>query len=65
MKDTKNTNRVIELFNIVSTGHWESPQRGRIYSVDGIAPSVNCVNGGGQEAKIAEIYGEYDNQEST
>ena len=38
--------RVIELGNIVHTGNWSSPQRGRIYSVDGIAPTCNCCGGG-------------------
>ena len=47
--------RVIEIGNIVHTGNWDSPQRGRIYSPIGIAPCCNCVGGGGLETKILEI----------
>jgi hypothetical protein len=47
--------RVIELGNIVHTGNWSSPQRGRIYSIYGIAPACNCCGGGGLETKILEI----------
>ena len=46
--------RVIEIANIVHTGNWNNPQRGRIYSVDGVAP-CNCCGGGGLETKILEI----------
>ena len=37
--------RVMEIGNIVHTGNWSSPMRGRIYSSDGIAPCCNCVGG--------------------
>ena len=46
------TNEVIELGNIVKTGNWDSPQRGRIYSANGISPCLNCMQGGGLEPKI-------------
>ena len=49
------TDRVIELCNIVHTGNWSSPQRGRIYSAEGIAPCCNCCGGGGLEPKILEV----------
>ena len=39
-------NQVIEIANIVHTGNWNNPQRGRIYSVDGVAPCCNCCGGG-------------------
>lgn len=44
--------RVIEIGNVVDTGNWASPQRGRIYSPDGICPCLNCMQGGGLEPKI-------------
>ena len=50
------TNQVIELGNIVHTGNWNSPQRGRIYSPEGICPCLSTCGGGGQEPKILEIY---------
>ena len=52
--------RVIEIGNIVKTGNWSSPQRGRIYSPEGIAPCCNCCGGGGLEAKILEVRYEED-----
>ena len=48
-------NEVIELFNIVSTGNWASPQRGRIYSKEGLSPALNTCGGGGLEPKIVEL----------
>lgn len=43
---------VIQIGNIVSTGNWDNPQRGRIYSADGCCPSLNTCQGGGLEPKI-------------
>ena len=50
-----NDNRVKQLGNIVSTGNWDNPQRGRIYSSDGCSPALNCCGGGGLEPKIVQI----------
>lgn len=55
----KHNNRVIEpkviqLGNIVNTGNWANPQRGRIDSPSGISPALNTVGGGGLEPKILE-----------
>lgn len=44
--------KVIQVGNIVSTGNWDNPQRGRIYSPEGICPALNCVGGGALEPKI-------------
>lgn len=46
------TGGVKQLFNIVNSGNWDNPQRGRIYSVEGNCPALNCCGGGGQEPKI-------------
>ena len=53
---------VVEIGNIVSTGNWDSPQRGRIYSADGISPCLSCMQGGGLEPKILlyETHGDTD-----
>lgn len=45
---------IIQLGNIVNTGNWDNPQRGRIYSPSGISPALNTVGGGGLEPKIVE-----------
>lgn len=34
---------------------FKNPQRGRVYSTEGLSPAMNCVNGGGQEPKILQI----------
>lgn len=58
------TNQVIELGNIVHTGNWNSPQRGRIYSPDGICPCLSTCGGGGQEPKILEMYENKETKET-
>lgn len=45
-------NKVTQIANIVDTGNWDNPQRGRIYSIKGISPTLNCCGGGGLEPKI-------------
>lgn len=52
---------VKQIGNIVDTGNWDNPQRGRIYSADGICPALNTVGGGGLEPKIIEDF--YKNRE--
>ena len=47
--------RCIQLGNIAVGKSWDNPQSGRIYSVDGIAPTLNTCGGGGHlEPKILE-----------
>lgn len=48
-------NEVKQIGNIVNTGNWDNPQRGRIYSADGICPALNTVGGGGLEPKVIEV----------
>lgn len=48
----KKDNSVNQIGNIVDTGHWNNPQRGRIYSASGCSPALNCCGGGGLEPKI-------------
>lgn len=45
-----------QIGNIVDTGNFNNPQRGRIYSSYGICPALNTVGGGGQEPKILEDF---------
>lgn len=33
---------------------FKNPQRGRVYSVEGLSPCLNCCEGGGLEPKIME-----------
>lgn len=43
---------VIQVDNIVDSGNWDNPQRGRIYSPEGLCPTLNTCGGGGLEPKI-------------
>lgn len=49
-----NKARCIQLGNIAIGKSWDNPQSGRIYSVDGIAPTLNTCGGGNLEPKILE-----------
>ena len=45
--------KVIEIGNIVgSINNWQSPQRGRVYSSDGVSPCLQTFGGGNLEPKI-------------
>lgn len=50
-----NENAVKQVGNIVNTGNWDNPQRGRIYSPDGCSPALNTCSGGGLEPKIIQV----------
>ena len=41
--------RVVQVGNIVDDTNigFKNPQRGRVYSAEGIAPCVSCFDGGG------------------
>lgn len=45
---------VIQIGNILEEKGFSNPQRGRIYSADGISPTINTMAGGGQEPKIIQ-----------
>ena len=53
--NSESNNAVKQIGNIVNTGNWDNPQRGRIYSPDGCSPSLNCCGGGGLEPKIVQV----------
>lgn len=45
---------VIQIGNILEEKGFSDPQRGRIYSADGISPTINTMAGGGLEPKIIQ-----------
>lgn len=47
--------KVIQVGNIVSTGNWNNPQIGRVYSPEGCAPTLNTCGGGSHEPKIIKV----------
>lgn len=38
--------KIIQVGNLVIGGRFDNPQRGRVYSADGIAPAVYTYGGG-------------------
>lgn len=48
--------QVKQVGNIVNTGNWENPQRGRIYDSNGCSPALNTMQGGGLEPKVIVKY---------
>ena len=46
--------KIQQVGNIVNTGNWNNPQRGRIYDSNGISPTLNTMQGGGLEPKILD-----------
>lgn len=61
LTDKEPTNKVRQVGNIVTTGNFENPQRGRIYNPVGICPSLNTVGGGGLEPKVI-VYDSYNSR---
>lgn len=47
-------NKIIQIGNIVNTGNFNNPQRGRVYSAKGLCPALNTCQGGGLEPKIID-----------
>lgn len=47
---------VQQIGNIVHTGNWDNPERGRIYSANCISPALSTMQGGGLEPKILKNY---------
>ena len=46
-------NKIIQIGNMRSdTKNFSNPQTGRVYSVNGIAPTLNTCQGGGREPKV-------------
>ena len=50
--DYKDPPKILQVGNIVKTGQFDNPQRGRIYDPDGLAPTLNTCSGGGLEPKF-------------
>ena len=49
----KNVNCVRQMGNLIQTSSYGgNPHRGKVYSLKGISPSLNCMGGGGREPKI-------------
>ena len=51
-------NKIIQIGNVYQT-QFDNPTRGRVYSVRGLAPTINTCGGGGLQPMIMESY-EYE-----
>ena len=56
-------NKVIQIGTIVDDANigFKNPQRGRVYDVNGISPTIYCFEGGGLQPKIIEFNNEENN----
>lgn len=52
--ERKNENVIKQIGNISPTKTRANPNNGRVYSEKGVAPSLNCCSGGGQQPHILE-----------
>jgi len=48
----KKSDIIIQVGNIMPERNFANPQCGRIYSADGISPTINTMGGGNREPKI-------------
>ena len=46
--------KIMQIGNFVTTGNFRNPQRGRVYDSEGLAPTLNTVNGGDTMPHIIE-----------
>ena len=51
----KGKNQIIQIGNVYQT-QFDNPTRGRVYSVKGLAPTINTCGGGGLQPMILESY---------
>lgn len=47
--------RVIQVCNFVGESNYKKPHRGRVYSIEGLSPCLNCNEGGQREVKILQV----------
>lgn len=48
-------NKIIQIGNVLNTS-LDNPTRGRVYSVNGLAPTINTCGGGHSQPMILESY---------
>ncbi len=59
-----NTDRVIQLMNITESDR-ENPNQGRVYSTEGICPTLTKMDGGGRQPHIVVYENTYGSDERT
>lgn len=48
-------NKILQIANIIKSTGFDNPQKGRVYSIDGISPCLTTMSGGGLQPKIIEV----------
>lgn len=51
----KEKNQIIQIGNVYQS-QFDNPTGGRVYSVNGLAPTINTCGGGGHQPMILEFY---------
>lgn len=46
--------RVLQIGNLIKTKNRDNPQRGRVYSLAGLSPTIYMYNGGGLQPLLVE-----------
>ena len=58
--------KILQLGNLrKSTLTFNNPQCGRVYSINGISPTINTCQGGEREPKVIVIYDTYGYKKSS
>lgn len=47
--------RVIQVGNLIEDSNYKNPHRGRVYSIEGIAPCLNCNEGGSVKSRYYSV----------
>lgn len=48
--------RIVQICNLTLNAKRDNPQRNRVYSIDGIAPTLSCMGGGNLEPLVPIAY---------
>ena len=51
--------KIIQVGNFLDDKGFENPQRGRVYDINGLAPNIDTLQGGGREPKIIDNFTNY------
>ena len=47
--------KILQIANIAKSAGFNNPQKGRIYSTEGVSPTIDTMQGGNSQPKILEI----------
>ena len=47
--------KILQIANIAESAGFNNPQVGRVYSAEGVSPTIDTMEGGNRQPKILEI----------